>query len=384
MKVSTTESDVLIAGAGPAGMAAAIAAALRGLTVQVADSMSPPIDKACGEGLLPDTLAALIELGIDAAVAPSAPLHGIRFLGTPGANGISDSTEAVFPAGQGRGIKRPILHQLLYDRAVQLGVRFHWKTVVQGIDTSNSSQTQIIRTNRSNLSARYIVGADGHQSRIRAWAGLERASVSAVRIGLRQHFALRPWTSYVEVYWSDHGQAYVTPISPDEVCVAFVSRTKHASIAQALTHFPELECRLASALPSSTPRGALTLSRQLHRVTRGNIALVGDASGSVDAVTGEGLSLCFRQSLALAAALEANDLTQYQRAHTAIHRLPHLMARTLLVLDSSPRLRSHVLQICGAHPSLFDHLLHLHIGHISPGRFGVQGLLSKGLRLLAH
>ncbi len=378
------ETDVFIAGAGPAGIACAIAAALRGLSVQVADGMKPPIDKACGEGLMPDTLAALTELGVDVASAPSAPLHGIRFLGTPNALGISTSTEALFPAGKGRGIKRPILHRLLYDRALQLGVRFHWETVVQGIDTAISGQPQTIRTNRNPITARYIVGADGHQSRVRTWAGLDRASVSARRIGLRQHFALAPWTSHVEVYWSHHGQAYVTPISPDEVCVAFVSRAKHPSVAHALAHFPELQRRLASASPSDAPRGSITLSRKLHRVTRGNIALVGDASGSVDAVTGEGLSLCFRQSLALAAALQSNDLSQYQRDHTAMHRLPHFMARSLLLMDSSPRLRALALQVCSRHPSLFEHLLALHIGHSSPRLFGAKGLLSNGLRLFAH
>ena len=55
----TTETDVFIAGGGPAGLACAIAASLRGLTVQVVDGLKPPIDKACGEGLMPDTLAAL-------------------------------------------------------------------------------------------------------------------------------------------------------------------------------------------------------------------------------------------------------------------------------------------------------------------------------------
>src|SRR5580693_6699524 len=74
------EPDVFIAGGGPAGLACAIAAAQRGLTVEVADGMSPPIDKACGEGLMPDTIAALADLGIDLNSTESAPFRGIRFL----------------------------------------------------------------------------------------------------------------------------------------------------------------------------------------------------------------------------------------------------------------------------------------------------------------
>ena len=55
-------TDVFVIGGGPAGLAAAIAARQRGFDVLVADGAEPPIDKACGEGLLPDGLAALERL----------------------------------------------------------------------------------------------------------------------------------------------------------------------------------------------------------------------------------------------------------------------------------------------------------------------------------
>jgi menaquinone-9 beta-reductase len=57
-------TDVLVVGGGPAGLAAAIAARNRGFSVIVVDGAKRPIHKACGEGLLPGTLAALRELGI--------------------------------------------------------------------------------------------------------------------------------------------------------------------------------------------------------------------------------------------------------------------------------------------------------------------------------
>jgi flavin-dependent dehydrogenase len=54
---------VFVIGGGPAGLAAAIAARQRGFAVAVADGLEPPVDKACGEGLMPDTLRVLRELG---------------------------------------------------------------------------------------------------------------------------------------------------------------------------------------------------------------------------------------------------------------------------------------------------------------------------------
>ena len=58
------DTDVFIVGGGPAGLAAGIAARRRGFQVMLADSAIPPIDKPCGEGLMPDGICALSNLGI--------------------------------------------------------------------------------------------------------------------------------------------------------------------------------------------------------------------------------------------------------------------------------------------------------------------------------
>jgi 2-polyprenyl-6-methoxyphenol hydroxylase-like FAD-dependent oxidoreductase len=366
---ATTTPDVFVAGGGPAGLACAISAALHGLTVEVADSMTPPIDKACGEGLMPDTIEALAQLGIDLPPTQSAPFRGIRFLGTNRA-GSPVTAQAAFPADPGRGIRRTILHQLLVDRATALGVQFSWQTAVLQVEnlqqgTAAPKYRSIVHTNRHTIHPRFIIGADGNSSRVRTWASLDRTTYTAIRIGLRQHFKVEFPPDFVEVHWSNHGQAYVTPVSPREICVAFVATTKFPSIASALTHFPRLQQQLHSATPTNAPRGSITLSRKLHRVTRGNVALIGDASGSVDAVTGEGLGLSFRQAIALGQALRNNDLAPYQQAHRAIQRLPYFMGRTMLLLDSSPNIRNLALPLLERHPTLFERLLSVHIGHNS-------------------
>ena len=362
---SDTATDVFIAGGGPAGLACAIALARKGHSVLVADGMKPPIDKACGEGLMPDTIAALHSLGIDLSISlvedAASLIRGIRFIDTANAT----SAQAPFPghAGPGRGIKRKTLHQLLLDRAVELGVTFSWETVVRGL-AGQGSDHATVDTNRGSFRASYVVGADGHQSRIRSAAGLDRAKITARRVGLRQHFAIAPWTDFVEVYWSGHGQAYITPVSASEICVAFVAHSKFPDgVSEALAHFPQLTGRLAGAATSDAPRGAITYSRKLHRVTKGNVALLGDASGSVDAVTGEGLSLAFRQALELADAIHSGNLAAYQSAHLRMRRLPHLMASTMLLLDRSPLLRTCSIALLARLPRLFAKLLEVHIGH---------------------
>lgn len=362
---SSAATDVFIAGGGPAGLACAIAVASKGNRVIVADGMKPPIDKACGEGLMPDTIAALHDLGIDLSDAlagsDKAPIRGIRFIDI--ANGTA--AQASFPrlAGDGCGMKRRTLHQLLLNRANDLGVIFSWETAVQCLKGQGTNE-MTVKTNRGPFTARFVIGADGQRSRIRSAANLDCATTTAQRVGLRQHFAIAPWTDFVEVYWSGHGQAYVTPVSATEVCVAFVNKAKYASgVSEALAHFPQLSARLAEAPQTDAPRGAITYSRKLHRVTRGNVALLGDASGSVDAVTGEGLSLAFRQALLLADAIHCGDLASYERSHRRMQRMPHLMASTMLLLDRSPRIRSLSIALLERLPDLFAMLLAVHIGH---------------------
>jgi menaquinone-9 beta-reductase len=380
-------ADVLVVGGGPAGLACAIAAARQGLSVEVIDAMKPPIDKACGEGLMPDSIESLSALGFDLdrdlRLSDSFLLRGIRFIGDPTESKSSSqpaTTEAAFPSAPGRGIRRTLLHQLLLDRATSLGIRFHWENSVQRIaSTSNSA---LVHTNRQTLPGRYIAGADGHHSRVATWAGLTKSSIQSRRIGLRQHYTIAPWTNFVEIYWSKFGQAYVTPNSSNEVCVAFIANKKNASSGEALSHFPTLQRHLAAAPLSGPSRGSVTFGRKLHRVATGNIALVGDASGGVDAITGEGLALCFRQAAALAIALRAGNLALYQQAHRRIQLLPSLMSRSLVLLDRSPRLRDRVLNTFDGRPRLFERLLQMHIGH-SPLQFlGADGLLATGLRIV--
>jgi len=108
-----------VVGGGPAGLAAAIAARRKGFSVAVVDAAVPPIDKACGEGLMPDALKALAELGVEIPAATGVPFRGIRFLGE------DVSFAADFPAGSGLALRRTALHQILADAAAQSGVELH-------------------------------------------------------------------------------------------------------------------------------------------------------------------------------------------------------------------------------------------------------------------
>jgi flavin-dependent dehydrogenase len=364
------DTDVFVVGGGPAGLAAAIAAHRHGLRAMVADSATPPIDKACGEGLMPDSLEVLARLGISLEGCETGSFRGIKFVAP------ETSVAASFPQGRGLGIRRVLLHQLFVRQAHECGVKMLWGARVSAMRENG------ILVNGRKISCRWIVGADGQNSHVRDWAGLSAGSGRTQRIGLRQHFQVRPWSDYVEIYWGSHGQAYLTPVGNNEVCVALISRSKFDSFREGLSEFPELAARLQNAISTTRALGALSVSRTLKQVYRGNVALIGEASGSVDAITGEGMALAFRQALALAPALAAGDLSSYAAAHGKINSLPEFMSRSMLLMDRSRWLRSRSLRALSRQPGLFARMLAVHVGEMRLKDFGASGLLNLGWQML--
>jgi len=112
------------------------------------------------------------------------------------------------------------------------------------------------------------------------------------------------------------------------------------------------------------------------------VALIGEASGSVDAITGEGLALAFRQALALGPALAADDLSSYAAAHGKINRLPEFMSSSMLLMDRSRWLRARTLRALSRQPGLFARMLAVHVGELPLQEFGAGGLLNLGWQLL--
>ncbi len=345
------KTDVFVIGGGPAGLAAAIAARQRGFSVTVADGTKPPIDKACGEGLLPETLATLSELGVTAEPDEGSRFRGIRFL--------TNEQEACgqFSRGAGLGVRRTILHEWMIRRAEACGVRLLWQTPVAGISPAG------VHLPSGLIPARWIIGADGSGSRVRLWSGLNRAKRRRQRYATRRHYRICPWSEHVEIYWGARAQAYVTPVSRDETCVVIVAEeVADAEFAAFLKDCPRLRERLGESEISSRERGAVTLMHSLLAVHSGNVALVGDASGSVDAVTGDGLRLAFRQAIALADAIQTGELWRYGRAHRELARKALLMGDLLLAFGKHDRLRVRVIKMLAQRPRIFDGFLAMHSG----------------------
>ena len=367
------QTDVFVIGGGPAGLAAAIASRKKGFRVVVADGARWPIEKACGEGLMPETLAALRELGVSIRPTDGHVLRGVKFVGK------QSEVEARFPAELAVGLRRVTLHARMVEAAMNCGVEMLWDTPVTAISTDGVALAS--EPGGRFVRARWIIGADGIGSRVRMWSKLEASKQRDRRFAIRRHYRMAPWSEFVEVHWGERAQAYVTPVGANETSVVTISREGGAKTVSLEADFPDLAERLRGVEITSRERGAITMTQRLRRVQRGNVALVGDASGSVDAITGEGLALGFRQAMALADALERGDLSTYEAAHRRLARRPALMGRLMLALDGRPRLRERTIRALAADARVFARLLAVHIGAKSEAHLAATGAM-LGWRLV--
>lgn len=339
--------DLLVIGGGPVGLATALYAVRRGLTVEVLEPRPGPVDKACGEGLMPGGLAALAALDVD---PKGHAFDGIRYLSRSG------TAVADFSAGPGRGVRRTELHAGLAAATTAAGVTVHQLTAT-GLRQDAERVTVDTRLQGGEsgptLRAGHVVAADGLHSWTRRHLGLDRPAGRPGRYGLRQHFLLAPWSRHVDVLWAADAEAYVTPVSDDLVGVAVLSRRRR-SFAEHLAQFPPLAERLAGAEAASTVQGAGPLrQRSRHRVA-GRVLLVGDASGYVDALTGEGISLGLAQARAAVAAVAEGRPGDYERAWLAATWRCSLLTHGLLQATRPQAGRRALVPLAARAPWVFS------------------------------
>lgn len=335
--------DVLVVGGGPAGLAVAIQCAQAGLSVTVAEPREGPIDKACGEGLMPSAVLRLAAIGVR---PEGRPLRGIRYLDAGGA------VDARFRRGGGLGVRRTTLHAALAGRAARLGIG------VLPVRVTSVSQHGggVSGVSAAGIDARYLVAADGLHSSIRRACGLDPRPARHPRYGLRRHYRLAPWTDLVEVHWSRGSEAYVTPVADDLVGVAVLGN-RQGSFEARLAAFPALRERLAGAEPASGIRGAGPLRQDVEHRSRGSVLLVGDASGYLDALTGEGIGAALAQAAVLTACLAAGRAGDYERAWLRATRKSRMLTSGLLWSRNQPLIGPRIVPVARRMPWLFTEIV---------------------------
>jgi flavin-dependent dehydrogenase len=328
--------DVAIVGAGPIGLVASIEARLAGLSVVLIEQHRGVLDKACGEGLMPGALPVLARLGVD---PEGMPIMGITY--HQGTRSVSHR----FTGTPGRGVRRTTLHAALSARADELGV----VRMVTKVDSVEQTADEV---RVAGMAARYLLACDGLHSTVARVVGLALpAPTRSRRYGIRAHYALKPWGDTVEIYYGRHAEIYVTPIGADVVGVAMLG-AQHTDFDAAIADIPELAARLDGVPLLSSRRGAGPFRQRTRARTAGRVLLVGDASGYVDAITGEGLRLGFAEARSAVNCIVADEPHRYEAEWRRITRDFRRTTTALVRFATSP-LRRGIVPLSAALPGRF-------------------------------
>lgn len=295
--------DVAIIGAGPAGSTLAALLARRGCSVALFDRDTFPRDKLCGEFLSYDALPILERFGIDLSNAPQ--IDTCRVVGR------RRSYEFDFPH-PARGVSRLLLDDLLFRNAVAAGAHPREACTVSSI---------------AALSARVVVGAWGRWGRFDT--ELHRAFVrdrSHRNFGFKRHYRTtdhRPPTT-IELYSFDRGYLGVSAIENGEtnICgLVHASRLAghkgrwEAFVEEIRREEPQLDAMYARYEPAQ--EGFLSSEPVIFRArsaVENGIFMIGDASGVIDPLTGNGMAMAIQSALLAAPYVMAAIGGDRQRA----------------------------------------------------------------------
>jgi len=337
-------------------MAAAIRGATLGLKVTVFDAAGEDFDKPCGEGLMPPAVTALDLLGVKSF--ESRPFRGITYV-----NEAGEGIHATFAGNEsGIGVRRRELRQALWIRARDLGVEIIHKRAEMVHETSEFITVD-------GLSGRYLCLATGSRDTLLRDLELndQRSKKSRPhRTGLRRHAKVKPWSDMVEVYWSEFGELYVTPVSEEIVNIAILS-WQPFTFNEALQWFPAVSAKLKNVTWDDTAAGVSPLAHRGRSLARGRILLAGDAAGFLDAMTGEGNALALQSGIAVADVIAENSIDTYSARWRKITWRYWVMTKIGLWFTRPGIARRGSLWVLFRLPVL----LPMSLGFLSPGRKNV-------------
>lgn len=344
--------DVLVVGAGPAGVAAGITARRAGLEVAVVDKAVFPRDKCCGDGLTTLALRELEALGFQPSTVPSFQVVDGADIRAPGGRTVT------VPLPTGRGIfaavtPRVELDAALVDLAVAAGVTVHQGSAVRDV-TPIESAVLVDCEGLGVIRARHVIAADGMWSPVRKALGLN------VEGYLGEWHAFRQYVSGVSgpaserlIVWFDEdflpGYAWSFPLPDGRANVGFgilrATGRPTQQMKQTWATFFQRPHIVAALGPRAVPDDrhlAWPIPARIDAATlsSGRTLFVGDAAGATDVMTGEGIGQALLTGRLAAEAVVANPRSEpvatasrYEQAvrHELLadHKMSVLLGRVL-------------------------------------------------------
>jgi menaquinone-9 beta-reductase len=301
--------DVVIVGAGPAGVAAAITLARGGRRACVIDKAVFPRDKCCGDGLTAGCLRRLQTLGLDPhKVASWQDVNDVYVVSTSG-------RAARYPLPRNQGRFAAVARRTDLDAALVQLARDNGVDVREGVALLSATQDEggvslevTTPDGEQSLHARYVIGADG------MWSMLRKHLVGPVSGGPTNPY-LGEWHAYRQYFTNVHtpesrdlwvwfepdllpGYAWCFPLPDGTVNFGFgiertadvATKTMKATWAS-LIERPHIKRVMGdAATPEGSPKAwPIPCGVDHATLSAGRALFVGDAALAGDVLTGEGI-----------------------------------------------------------------------------------------------
>ena len=385
---------VAVAGAGPAGCAAAIALRLRGVPVVIFDKARFPRDKVCGDVLLPASLAAVQSLGLPMHELKSMAYEcsGCRYF-APGGREISGTFRDM--AGRERAswtIPRRLFDAWLVQHAAAAGAIIHQEHTVAGLQSVDGGpRLEIRKSNGSSFyfAASFVVGADGAFSTVARQLGLLRHDPEHTCLAVRGYASgLKMREPFLEIFTTRRtlpGCAWILPVGQNSanVGVGILKSTARKNATSPTVLFREVAATLPQfsrrldGIALSEMRGwPLPGATERRALVRGRCLLVGDAGAMIDPFTGHGIHHALTAGR-LAAETIADAIERRDFSATALKDYPAkietLLGRetdlgsTLQRIHASPALMNAMTRLANFHSGIRDTFFAL-VGHANERR----------------
>jgi len=308
--------EIAVVGGGPGGCWSAILLARRGHIVTLIDPQAP-WEKPCGGGI---TTKALQQFKIFASDLPRKNVETITvFFGDKNSVSITPQLPLAI-------VSRKELARYLLKEAASAGVRFLHDRVTR---IQAEGHRWRVKTKEDALEADFIVGADGATSFVRRTLGTAlRPEDLCITLG---YFIPRDVPATMKIFFVPSLEGYLWSFPrPQHISYGLISRSGPGRTAKAkelLSNFILADLGadvMENAEFYSAPVPCLSPQSWKKNVVAGDRwALVGDAAGLVDPITGEGIYFAFRSAEILAETIDRPG----QYAKTVLHEIGRELAR---------------------------------------------------------
>ncbi|MGA0863810.1 MAG: geranylgeranyl reductase family protein [Ilumatobacteraceae bacterium] len=339
-------TDVLVVGAGPAGIAAAVTAKRQGLSVRVVDKAVFPRDKCCGDGLTTNALRRLEELGFDArAVDNCQPCRDVEIRSPKGRDVRLQLPED--------GLFAAVAPRLDLDSALVAFCRDAGVEITEGAACEGviSNDTDSIITSVDSLGlveSKWVVAADGMWSPVRRSLGLSTPGYLGEWHAFRQYVSnvSGSATTTLHVWFDDDllpGYAWSFPLPSGRANLGFcliredgVSVQHMNELWRGLASRPHIARALGEGATTEGRHSAWPIPARIDTAVRsaGRVLFVGDAVCATDLLTGEGIGQAVESGMAAAHAIGAGGSpgtvrARYSRELDRLFLADHRMSRAV-------------------------------------------------------